>query len=485
MCPPRLLLTLLASLALTAACASERHVGDGAACVAWREDVEPAVGVACAGCHGGATPAGGYALTSYLGALADVIAGDASSKILSELDPQTADDTHRGFATLRALLTTWIVDCDAANSRSPIHKPGILNPADADFHGRMLQDTKWDFAACTKCHGEDFSGGTSGVSCLACHADGPTACTTCHGPSQLASGAHPTHLGKSLDCSECHVKPTTWTDPGHVFNADGSIDLPPAEVTFGAMASLTPAGGHRKGSPAWDEAANTCANVYCHGGTLDDAAAQHSTPIWNKDARQIACDGCHGDPPASHGGATDCKVCHSPSAPHIDGVVNFGDGSGGCTACHGGPSGPAPPRDVSGETSYTAIGVGAHQAHLTAPHRLSSPIPCATCHVVPAEITSPGHIDSNLPAEVTLAWDRTSQTCGGTCHGATSPMWTSTPDSGQVYCGSCHGIPPATSVHIPTWTLQQCVTCHAETVDPWGNILVPGKHMNGVVDHAP
>jgi len=32
-------------------------------------------------------------------------------------------------------------------------------------------------------------------------------------------------------------------------------------------------------------------------------------------------------------------------------------------------------------------------------------------------------------------------------------------------------------------TLSECATCHAESVGPFGNILVSGgKHINGVVD---
>ena len=54
-------------------------------------------------------------------------------------------------------------------------------------------------------------------------------------------------------------------------------------------------------------------------------------------------------------------------------------------------------------------------------------IECATCHTVPQEIGDPGHIDTELPAEVKLAgigdggtWDRAAQTCTNTyCHGAT------------------------------------------------------------------
>jgi hypothetical protein len=70
---------------------------------------------------------------------------------------------------------------------------------------------------------------------------------------------------------------------------------------------------------------------------------------------------------------------------------------------------------------------------------------------------------------------------------ASQPVWTTT---GNVFCGSCHGIPPADSSHQPTWTLAICVNCHFQTVNAFGAILLttgPGGtttslHMNGVVN---
>ena len=78
-----------------------------------------------------------------------------------------------------------------------VHAPGILDPSSPSFHVTLLKQTNWDFARCASCHGADFSGGTSGVSCLSCHAAGPTACVTCHG-SGPSSNAHPVHAGATV-----------------------------------------------------------------------------------------------------------------------------------------------------------------------------------------------------------------------------------------------------------------------------------------------
>jgi hypothetical protein len=177
----------------------------------------------------------------------------------------------------------------------------------------------------------------------------------------------------------------------------------------------------------------------------------------------------------------------SPEAHHLDGAVTIGRDPS-CHGCHGDASSPAPPRDLAGATAITSPGVGAHRAHLDGPRRLRGPIPCETCHRVPATLLAPGHLDSAAPAEVEpgLGWDRASQTCAATCHGAARPRWTS---SGEVVCGSCHGIPPADAAHAPGLPLTSCVTCHPRTVDAFGNILLrsgPGgltsEHLDGDVD---
>lgn len=317
-----------------------------------------------------------------------------------------------------------------------VHASGILDEASESFHGKELRRRSWDFALCASCHGEDYGGGTSGVSCNGCHTEGPTACSTCHrdGPT---SGNHVTH--RAAACSECHVVPDRWDAPGHL----GGV-----EVKFGALASKTPASfdGERCG-------------VYCHGD---------ARPAWNATPVQ-GCDRCHGAPPPTHA-QNDCATCHPPSAPHVDGVVQT---KTGCDGCHGGDGDPAPPRDLAGNTFTTALGVGAHQAHLRAASGISAPIACSACHAVPATTTAAGHIDSALPAEVApaLGWNRQSQTCATAwCHGPATPVWTS---AGGAACGSCHGVPPATPSHDASMNLASCAGCH-----PAGFT----KHVDGVLD---
>lgn len=545
-----LVLLAPALLALVSCGKARTDVTGKERCVTWQEEIAPQFTERCQGCHTGAAAGGGYRTTSYAEVLGggsdatpDAIAGDESSVLLRVLDPLTADATHGPVTDLAPLVRRWVVDCNLSFVTSSIHRAGILDPTSADFHGRLLREQKYDFGVCQRCHGTDFAGGTSKVSCLTCHAEGPTACSTCHGAIEK-SGSHGHHLGlgplaKKFDCAECHRVPATYKDVGHIFLADGSLDPPPAEVRLGATAALTPQGSTPPAPPAWDPATQSCTNVYCHGARLPDSGATHTAPVWSAPGTgQADCGSCHGLPP-NHATADvkndTCAACH-PSvvdrsrliiAPdkHIDGKVDFGDPALACNGCHGTAASPAPPPDLEGDMTSSARGVGAHAAHRLAPAGLRGPIACNECHLVPAEIGSTGHFAGHaagadltpgaevFPADpsvgVTAAlagaqphYDTATATCSGVyCHGAgttlahdtaagvdRAPVWT----GGGMTCGvSCHGLPPVFSPHVPTMTRTDCASCHPRTIDPAGVLILSGppgaetsRHMNGVVDLA-
>jgi len=382
---------------------------------------------------------------------------------------------------MRWLVIAFLAACtaerprpDGAPTTGSVHPVGISDPASDDFHGRELARRGWDLATCAGCHGDDFAGGAANVSCKSCHEAGPDACTTCHrdGAERSMTGAHASHRLES--CAECHPVPARWDDDGHV-RRGGVADPSPAEVTFGARAAQTLDPADRHGPPQFAD--GTCANVYCHGDVLHAGGGNASRPRW--DATPIGgCASCHGKPPPSH--AQDrCDSCH-PANRHLDGVVQIGRAPG-CNGCHGDAGSPAPPVDLSGNTFTTAIGVGAHRAHLDAPSRLRGPIACETCHRVPGQLFEAGHLDTPAPAEVTasLGWDRASRTCGAWCHGPARPDWTKL---GGASCGSCHGVPPASHAPGP---LTSCATCHPRTIDASGAIILTGstsEHIDGDVD---
>jgi predicted CxxxxCH...CXXCH cytochrome family protein len=314
-------------------------------------------------------------------------------------------------------------------------------------------------------------------------------------------GAHQAHvralsgISSPVACSECHVVPAT-------VNAAGHVDASPAEVTFGALASLGT-------SPVWNNADNTCSNTYCHGANIGGGSTKN--PVWTQvDGSQVACDACHGNPPPSpHPPASDCGMCHALTALgatirrpefHVNGSIDLRPW--GCNDCHGNVDNNAPPVDTNGQSATTLITVGAHQSHLKASAGISSPVACEECHKVPLDVSDDSHIDS-APAEVTLTelaaangatpdWNRDSATCSGVyCHGATlnggsnkTPLWTQV-DGTQAACGTCHALALPTGQHsIHEASGITCRECHDSVTTTSTSITGPALHINGANDVA-
>ncbi len=345
-----------------------------------------------------------------------------------------------------AIALVGLVGCVHDRERDDASTPVGVHGADfVEIHAAELRDRGYDFALCSSCHSDDpdamdFAGGAADRPCTGCHEDGPTACDTCHDES---TGAHPTHLlggelDKTVACETCHDVPDRWDAPGHL-----DTDFP-AEVT---LAGYTPSTG-------------TCSGVACHG---------EASPTWTAvGVGEAACGTCHGIPPANHV-SDQCTTCHGGLDPayHVDGAVDLGDRSGGCSACHGDATTPAPDS-------------GAHRGHL-ARSGLRGAVACDDCHVVPDEIADAGHLDADLIAEAT-GFDRDTRTCGVYCHGAAAPRWDAVGE-GEAACGTCHDIPPANAFHDPGLTLGDCHTCHP-SVDEFGNIVFTGdvsEHLDGIV----
>lgn len=235
-------------------------------------------------------------------------------------------------------------------------------------HMAYIKSHDWSMARCKTCHGDNYQGGSSGVSCFDCHTDtaGPESCNTCHGsfssvadepaswapPEDLSGnsstdfagvGAHQGHLTDSTfttayakDCRLCHVQPGAVNDAAHI--EDGQ-----AEISFGILA--TDSG---RVTPAYDMNLATCSDVYCHGNfefaksasanswiyIEDQIAGNDSTMIWTKVGEdQAACGSCHGLPPNGHLAVTNCDGCHTSVVgpdmniidknKHINGKIDF------------------------------------------------------------------------------------------------------------------------------------------------------------------
>ncbi len=215
-----------------------------------------------------------------------------------------------------------------------VHDAGFADPGSSRFHAVFLKGNNYDLKLCQSCHGADYSGGTTGQTCLTCHnkPNGPENCTTCHGsvnaapPKDLSGnitptfrgvGAHQVHLsggtiGADVACSTCHSVPSVITSAGHI---DGT---PNAEIRFDTSSSV-----YRSGV-SYSATNVSCTNTYCHGNFKGGNA--NVTMTWNDtSSAATACGTCHGDvskstlkekafPVTGHTAAavtSDCSTCHS------------------------------------------------------------------------------------------------------------------------------------------------------------------------------
>ncbi len=82
------------------------------------------------------------------------------------------------------------------------HPPTWATPGSDSSHAAYISAQYWDMDWCQSCHGEDYRGGWTDVSCYKCHPQpgGPEACNTCHGTaaeepvSEMANWAPPKDL---------------------------------------------------------------------------------------------------------------------------------------------------------------------------------------------------------------------------------------------------------------------------------------------------
>ena len=479
-------------------------------------DVAPILQARCLACHGNTHPAGGWSATSFLGAIACVARSNAPATlppevrapILAALDT----DPHRGLLgdAERTIVTSW-VESGTPAFHAGVHDPAIIDPRSPGFHGALLRASRWsamldptDPGACGRCH-DGTQSRPAGVteaapgapSCTSCHTQpgGVLACSTCHGSGANAypprdpcffpgevGGAHAAHVEPSperaggLPCSTCHPVPGSPVIGG--LHGNGIV-----EVTFVPALIASPVS-----EASYDRTSGACA-VSCH-----DLGGAKPRVAWTEPATSVGCGDCHRSPPAGHFTGP-CTGCHAEANAtgtslsggplHMNGKVDLGDGNGQCGACHGSGDSPWP---------LTA----AHPAHQTP--TLTTPLACSSCHVVPAEILDPVHLDGTVHVVFSgLATARgavpiwNGSTCTNVaCHGANLadpaavPAWDD-PTGAQARCGACHGVPP--SEHTTSASCDRS-DCHGSevTLAARGGPLISasGKvlHVDGTVESA-
>ena len=195
-------------------------------------------------------------------------------------------------------------------------------------------------AKCTECHGEDYKGGISKVSCMSnvagsvytCHATSPaanmTGCLSCHGATESGPfgstapntrAAHTTHTSLAgIACSTCHSNGGSGTSDHSKAAAGGGFSK--AKVLI--LGQYTAVGSN--GIFGYNVGDKTCSGITCHGGKI--------TPAWTGSIKIVAgdnalCNSCH------EKGTTPGKPQYNSyysgrHAYHLDTV------KANCTDCH-------------------------------------------------------------------------------------------------------------------------------------------------------
>jgi predicted CxxxxCH...CXXCH cytochrome family protein len=256
----------------------------------------------------------------------------------------------------------FVAGCGSEKNENALIPEGESHPADWKWtHQTAAQQ---DPNACAECHGADFSGGISKVSCASCHLNGSpltvTECLSCHGNPPTGTvgpnraGAHNTttghftaHVTLPDGCNTCHNGAGTGTS-----NHDNGV----VDVRFLSSYSA------KSGAAAYN-ADGTCSKTSCHGG--------QTTPGW------------------------------------LTGTIDVGTQ---CTMCHS-----------SGTSEYNSFSSGWHDLHLSIPGITCTP----ACHDVTKlaqnHFTSLNTTAMEGPASATVgglvsSYTGTLGTCTVNCH---------------------------------------------------------------------
>ena len=234
-----------------------------------------------------------------------------------------------------------------------------------------------------------------------------------------------------------------------------------------------------------------CGDGGCTGAETELSCHEDCAPEWMAKtaagfhgrafiADTASCATCHGADLVS--GVRSCETCHSGWKTK-------------CTFCHGGQDDQsgAPPFGLEGESDASARPVGSHTAHVSG-STVKQPYGCVTCHAVPTDALSPGHVDGDGQADVVVSdcddggsFDAATGTCSSVyCHGngkSTSSSGSAAWTDGPKGCDGCHpqgGLGGDHKKHLSKGF--GCQTCHGATVGSSTAISDPSKHLNCVKD---
>jgi hypothetical protein len=304
------------------------------------------------------------------------------------------------------------------------HGVGWSDSTSPNFHGNAIRAANGDFQPCLKCHGLNFSGGTSNVSCVACHQSRgaslhgrgwiDTASANFHGdairsngwdmrPCQSCHGAIYTGGKVNVSCRDCH---TGAAGPENCTTCHGGVTAaPPRDLNKNTATTARGVGAHQR---------------HLLGGGADASYT-------------LACSECHNVPPAVY------VTGHLDSPPPAEVIIR-------------GALATADPTGVPGPPAYRSDSLRCSNTFCHGNWSLSRPPSTSDYYFVYTDTVMVG---ANY-----------------------APRWTG--GAAEVACGTtCHATPP--KGHLP-FALKTCKNCHLGITDASGKIIDKTKHINGMID---
>ena len=298
------------------------------------------------------------------------------------------------------------------------HPEGWAKPSFPDFHGKAIETNSLTLESCQTCHGQDYQGGTSKVSCFS---------AGCHD----AVYPHP----------DGFANPNSPNFHEHYF----------AEINWNLMACQA-----------------------CHGTSYDGEGVSDKNCLscHISEGGPEACNTCHGSqnnaaPPKDLEGNTETTAQGvGAHQAHVAGTTLSTYRQGDCGKCHIMPASFDAPGHIDNtphaEVPFSALATMNGELN-TSYDRLDAKCDNVYCHGGFEFKKS----DSKYP------WVYADSVITGNNR---TVYWNSV-GTGQALCGSCHNLPP--KGHIPE---DNCGGCHADVVDNNLNIVNEYLHINGQID---
>ncbi len=317
-----------------------------------------------------------------------------------------------------------------------VHNESWVDTASTNFHGTYLNAGKSYTQACQSCHGADYNGGSSKVSCITCH---------------NASGANIHGRGwETKTSSNFH---------GKVIAANG-WDMRPCQTCHGA-------------SYAGGKVPSSCRTCHNQGGGPEDCATCHGTT--------------NPAPPRDLNGNT-AKTFRGVGAHQIHYLGSTLGAAMMCNDCHVVPGAIYAAGHIDASANAEVVIGGAIARTVT-----NEPSTVNYSSTLPLFAPSPSYDATTLKCS-------NSYCHGNFKNGNTTfaPVWNDATGS-QMACGTCHGdvtkptllekaLPKTaaqggTHPSIPVgWT---CANCHGEVVNANTQIISSTKHINGKLNLGP